>query len=333
MKALTVTLICLPCFLVVAQTPLFQNEKPILAKMEISLKDLKKKSNDSTYLPMSVTYREMADTPEKTIKGEVRTRGNFRKANCFFPPMRFKLNKTEGTLFEKNKNLKLVLPCNAGADGSALIMKEYLCYRMYERITTHSLHTRLVTLTLTDTATKSKKSNELTTFLIEDDDQFAKRLNGKIRKELKLHPRQFSDTAAVIMDFFQYMIANTDWSVNAQHNTTVLEYGKKFEAVPYDFDMAGVVNANYAVVSESLPITNVKERLYRGFCRKEQLFQYVRTAYLKMETEILNEIPKLQPYLTPKELEGIKKYITQFFTILKNDNSFKNEIIGNCRTS
>ncbi len=36
--------------------------------------------------------------------------------------------------------------------------------------------------------------------------------------------------------------------------------------IPYDFDNAGLINAEYAVPSEILPIRRVTTRLYRGLC-------------------------------------------------------------------
>ena len=53
---------------------------------------------------------------------------------------------------------------------------------------------------------------------------------------------------------FQYMIANTDWSTTFLHNAKLIQLNdtKKYIPLAYDFDMAGFVDAPYAVADPSL---------------------------------------------------------------------------------
>ncbi len=96
--------------------------------------------------------------------------------------------------------------------------------------------------------------------------------------------------------------------------------------------MSGLVNAPYAEVSELLEISSVQDRVYRGFCRTESLFEYVRQEYLNHESEIMSVFDSKEVAdMNPKELDRAKKFIGEFFTILKNDESFKEEILSNCR--
>src|SRR5436190_8457980 len=90
---------------------LFRDEKPLDIKLKVSIKDIKKKTNDSTYLP-AMFYVKNESGGWDSIKIEVRARGIYRRKNCFFTPIRIKANKanTKGTILDGNKSLKLVMP-------------------------------------------------------------------------------------------------------------------------------------------------------------------------------------------------------------------------------
>lgn len=313
-------------------TPLFQKESPVDMRMSFSIKDVKKITNDTVYTPSVLHYKNQNGGWD-SLQIDIRARGNFRRANCFYPPIRIKIKKkeSEGTLFAGNKSLKLVLPCQTAKTADDLIMNEYLCYQLYEPITEYYFNTRLVNLTLTDGTGKKAKVYQVKAFLIEDDDLVAKRFNAEVT-EVQLHPLRLQDTASTIHDFFEYMIANTDWSSVAMHNIKVLQLASKdYIPLTYDFDMSGLVNAPYAQVSELLAISSVRERVYRGFCRSDQLFDYVRKEFLKKESEIMGVIDKNAPLMNPKDIQGIKKYIGEFFTTLKNDKSYNDQILSKCR--
>ena len=113
-------------------------------------------------------------------------------------------------------------------------------------------------------------------FLIEDDKHVAKRYDGKIYKR-RVHPMNKDDLASVRHAMFQYLIGNTDYSQADMHNVKVMFRETDFIPLPFDFDMAGFVNCSYAVVSqigeEKLPLSSVRQRLYRGFKRNPDLFE------------------------------------------------------------
>lgn len=312
--------------------PVFVDQQPISIAIAFSFKEIKKSTVDSAYFPTQLKFKNESGAWD-SIPMELRARGNFRRNNCFFPPLRLKFKKkdAEKTIFTGNKNFKLVLPCQTAKSGNDLIMKEYLAYKLLEPVTPYHFHTRLADATLTDKSSKSK-SYSVKSFLIEDDDLIADRFQGKVI-ETQIHPMHLNDTAAVVNDLFQFMIANTDWSASVQHNTKViqLEPNKKIP-LAYDFDMAGLVNAPYATVNETLSISSVQERLYRGFCRNEAVVQYVRSEYLKHEGEMMKIIDNHQSYFSASDFSGIKKFIGEFFEILKNDRRFGDMVIKGCRT-
>lgn len=98
-------------------------------------------------------------------------------------------------------------------------------------------------------------------------------------------------SACLINNFFQFLIGNTDFSVFIRHNQKLYSIGDKVILVPYDFDMSGLVNANYAVVSQipnqKTKITDVTHRHYRGFRRNPDLVEEVRHTYLDRKDSIM----------------------------------------------
>ncbi|MDH4057532.1 MAG: hypothetical protein OEU76_02150, partial [Cyclobacteriaceae bacterium] len=155
----------------------------------------------------------------------------------------------------------------------------------------------------------------------------------KIMDEVQLHPLRLHDTISTIHDFFEYMIANTDWSSVAQHNIKVMQLeSSAYIPLTYDFDMSGFVNAPYATVSEMLDIASVRDRTYRGFCRNEALFQYVRSEYIRLEPEIMKVFTMNEAIINPKDFSGGQKYLGEFFDLLKNDFRFNENIVTKCRT-
>ncbi len=119
--------------------PLFQDEKPLAVKLSYSIAAVRKNTNDTVYASTQLSYKNAQDGWDSLAVG-LRARGDFRRKNCFFSPIRLKIKKNNAkeTVFAGNKSLKLVLPCKYAKNAHDLIMKEYLCYKIYEAITPFS---------------------------------------------------------------------------------------------------------------------------------------------------------------------------------------------------
>lgn len=314
-------------------TQMFLDETLVDIKLSIPIKDIKAITSDTVYTPFTMQYKNGSNWD--SIKIEVRVRGNFRRKECYYPPLRIRIKKDDarGTIFEGNKSLKLVLPCKQVKENS-LILKEYICYQMFEPVSKYTFNTRLVNITFTDLNNKKIKDVPILGFFIEDDDLVAKRHKGKVVEDLKLHPKSLQDSNSVRHDFFQYMVANTDWSTTFLHNAKVIQLNesKKYIPLAYDFDMAGFVDAPYAVPNPDLGLSNVRERLYRGFCRTEDVMLAIRKEYIDQEKSIKEAISRYESNFEPKEYASMVKYMDDFFTTLKSDTKFKNSIMDKCRT-
>ncbi len=317
-------------------TELFKNQEQLQLKLKFSAKNLRENTNDSTYVTSMLWYKD-ANTEWDSINIKLRARGNFRRDNCYYVPLRIKLKKsaTKGTLFQGNKKLKVVLPCLEGRSGNDYVIKEYLAYKVYEDISPYHFKTRLLELEFYEEKGQRIKKHQIKAFLIEDIDNVAKRENGKQIKR-KIHPLQHNATFAVENAFFEYLIGNTDYSARVQHNQRLLFIDDKIIAVPYDFDMSGLVNTHYSTVSniQNIPtqIDHVTQRAYKGYNRDEAVFQEVRQSYLGHEMQIFSTIDSLQNYFRdPNQFRKAKEFIEDFFEILENDKKFERNIVNRSR--
>lgn len=317
-------------------TPLFSQDTPINIKLSLSLKDFKKETNDSTYMDGSLLYENESGVWD-SIKVDIRTRGDFRLKQCFFSPIRLKINKDDakGTIFEGNKALKLVLPCNKSSDNNALIVKEFLCYKIYEAVTPYTFSTRLLNIDFWEMSGKNPKNYQLTGFFIEDDDLVAKRFDADVKENANLHPLAMHDTTVVRHDLFQYLIANIDWSTTFLHNAKIIQTKDPVRRIPltYDFDQSGFVDAPYGVIHPELGMTNIKDRIYRGFCRTDNnVIFYVRNQYIQLEDTIFGVMNKYKDLLDEKDFASLEKFVLDFYKIMKSDKLFQSEILDKCRT-
>ena len=122
-------------------------DHPLSIQLKYSIKNIKKNTNDSTYILSTLLYKNDKVLWD-SIKIKIRARGNHRRETCYYVPLKLKLKKPsiKGTLFEGNKKLKLVLPCLSGITSNDLVIKEYLAYKLYEIISPFHFKTRLVNI-------------------------------------------------------------------------------------------------------------------------------------------------------------------------------------------
>lgn len=327
------------------RSALFESQEPLALKLEFSFKELRKETDDSTYIDQLLYYRDGSKDWDSLLV-QMRRRGHFRLERCYFPPVKLSIKKKQrkGTIFQDDKKLKLVLPCQNIKSANALIIKEYMCYKIYEKITPYSFNTRLTPIALTDHRNNKDRDFTLLAFLIEDDKRVAKRNDGEIMKNAVIHPLRLHDTTAVRHAIFQYLIANMDWSTVYQHNAKIMRTRTPYRIIPlaYDFDQAGFVDAAYAVLNpefESATINpanvreDIKDRIYRGYCREnDRLMYFVRDEYLQLEDDIYDIIETHKHYLEERDYRSLRSFIEKFYKILADDQLFKQNIIDQCRT-
>ena len=318
------------------ESELFSYQEILPLRLNYSNKILKNDTNDSTYIKSKLSYKNKDDTWQ-TINVDLRARGNFRRAKCYFMPVKISITKKnyKNTKFDGHKKLKLIVPCLLEKDRNDNVIKEYIAYKLYELISPYHFKTRLVDIELTEPKGKKEKIHFIKGFLQEDDKNIAKKFDGKI-VERSIHPLAQEALNSIRIEFFQYMIGNTDFSNFKQHNSKLIYINKEIYPVPFDFDMSGLVNTSYSVVSETISekssISRVTQRVYRGFKRDPVLIEQVRQEYISKKNNMMEIIENHKPlFENEKEFENAKDYIQSFFTILESDKQFNKGITKRLR--
>lgn len=260
---------------------------------------------------------------------KVRARGNSRMRVCDFPPLRFNFKKgnTAGTVFEGQDKLKLVTRCKRADRYQADALEEYAAYQIFSLLSDASFRTRLVHLTYNDTDGRLPEAYRSSYgFLIEPLDQLVSRVGGSHSELPGVSLRQLDKQQAALVYVYQYLIANTDWSFvaseegeNCCHNIELVKIGDKHLPVPFDFDLAGIVNAAYARPDPSLRISKVTKRLYRGFCTDNDTLRGALQSVVSREDEILGIIDGL-PMLDEKVKENRVEYLENFFEKARDED-------------
>ncbi len=315
-----------------AKSDLFSSNKILETKIAFSPKKLRKSNNDTLYFDTSIQYKVAGEWKEMKIG--IRARGNFRRATCYYPPVKVDLKKKQAkeTIFQGQKKLKLVLPCLKQSDKNDNILKELMVYKLFELVTPHHFKTRRLNIEFTDLSKKKTSVETLNGFFIEDDKKVAKRAEGKVF-ERYIHPMAMDSDASIRNALFQYLIGNTDFSTAYQHNGKLLYAGKKIIPLPYDFDMSGFINPSYAVVNQTLGIKSIRERKYRGFKRADEDFQKVRKDFIAQKQAMYDLMKSYEAdFDSQKEFDEAYGYVESFFAIIEDDSKFQKNVIDAART-
>lgn len=273
------------------------------------------------------------DNKTETIDVLVKTRGNFRRkmGDCIYPPLWIDFSGSKNvqtTIFNGQKRLKLVMPCRSGD----YVIREYLVYRLYNLVTEKSFRARLVKIE-TDDWKRKNKNTSFYGMLLEDEKQMAKRNDALLIKQEMMRMQMTEPDAFLKMAVFEYLIGNTDWSVEYQQNIRLLAKDSAGVpvTVPYDFDHAGIVNAPYALPAEELQMSSVRERRYRGYCIKDmQQYDTVISFYNNLKNEIYALYANC-PYIDAKYLKYVNQYLDEFYATVNNPKKLNNEFGYPCR--
>jgi len=315
--------------------PLFASEEPLAFTLRTDIQWLRDERSDEEEVAGTVTLMG-PDGTEVVLPVDVRTRGEFRrmKRNCNFPPLRLNFAKSEmeGTVFEGQDKLKLVSPCHDSRDSyQDYVHYEYLVYRLYNLLTPMSKRVRLVEITFEDIE-DDYESRTKYGFLIEADEEMAARNKAVIEEVGEHNPGQTVHEYGTMVSLFQYMIGNTDWSSFQFHNVKLVhtEDGQYY-TVAYDFDFSGAVDARYAAPDPSLPIRDVRTRLFWGFCFP-QVQDYAHWAeFFNERRQDITDLYMGYEFLEEGDREDALKYYEDFWEVLEDERKYTREIIERCR--
>jgi len=147
----------------------------------------------------------------------------------------------------------------------------------------------------------------------------------------QVRPEQTDSTAFLKMAVFEYLIGNTDWSVQYQNIKLVATDSSAIPiAVPYDFDHAGLVNPPYAKPAEELLMNSVRERRFRGYCISDMdKFDAVIGLYNKLKADIYKLYTDCS-LVDAKYIKATLQYFDKFYETINDPVALKKEFTYPC---
>ena len=321
----------------IGEVPLFASQQPLEIRIEAPIKALRRADKETWMLGKLSHGGTDFDV-------EFRARGKFRLDMCRMPPLWIKFDKAQvkGTVFEKQRRLKLVSFCRDTKKWVEYIVLEYLVYRIYNLITPESYRVRPASIVYVE-QDGGKATEPRFSILLEHKRLLNKRLGTEALKVAKLGHTDLNPVSASLLEMFAFMIGNTDWSAllgpaaeGCCHNVHV--FVPKGEGVAtgtvipvaYDFDQTGFVNPSYQQVNEDLGIRSVKNRLYRGWCRDPSI-QAQTYAKFTAQRGAIEQLVADQEGLSEKTRAKTMKWINSFYEIMDDPKSRAKKIDKKCR--
>ena len=315
--------------------PLFTGTEPLAITIAADFRAVQRDRDPKSekLFPATITVPGETGTAA-TMPIQIRTRGHSRRLRqtCDFAPLRLEFVKEQArkTVFEGHGPLKLGTHCRSNSQFEQYVLREYTVYRLYNLLTPYSFRARLARVTYVDSV-QSKTLNTHYAMFIEDDDDVARRMSGRISDRTGLLFRNVHADTILLMTLFEYMIGNTDMSMKVQHNVRIVETPENvFYPVPYDFDYSGLVDTSYAAAdTKQLGIESVRDRLYRGPCKTaaelEPFFARFRAARPDI-TALYSALPDM----TPSYRKNALKYLDGFYRTIDRRGAVKAAFIDRC---
>jgi hypothetical protein len=326
--------------------PLFESHDVLSLAMSVDFDNLCRPSvtPDCGYEPTVLSFNDAAGA-ERSLPVEIRRREGWRAqfTNCQVPTlfMRFP-GETEGTPFAGQTELALTSHCGkgipAGATGGralpdhfeSYVINEYLGYRLYNLVTDFSLRVRLVRILYTD-PDNPRRGFTRDAFFAEHFDSLAHRFDAQLQSDRGFDPASLDLAIADQLALFQFMIGNTDWSIERQENIILLRLpdGRQVPVL-FDLDQSGLVNAHYARPSPGLPIRTVKERYFQGYCHPGTDWNGLFGKFRALRDDIVSMLVQTPGY-GRGERRMASGYLDSFFAILDSERRRQQVIVSACQ--
>lgn len=334
---------------------LFEREDTIEVLITAPWRELVRDSRFQGSYPATIVFADESGKTE-TLELTVERRGITRQRVCKIPPIKIRFDKkaVKGTTFRGQKSLKMVTHCESSPRYEQYYILEFLAYRIYNLLTDFSFKVRPLTATYLQAGSDSeedkgssffkKKTSEgpAFAFLIEEDKDVANRHDLKKLNVSKIRTTQLDSDEAALYALFQFLIANVDWAATVGpepgkccHNTKLIGPEPTapddiLYAIPYDFDSSGLVDSDYALPPEGVPIRSVTQRYYRGYCTHNRSLEGARQQMLANEQAIYRLFEE-ETRLDSKSRGKAIGFLERGFAVFKDDARFEKEIVDRCR--
>jgi hypothetical protein len=309
---------------------LFESDDLLEVSLEFDYSTFLKKPDKNQSFDGIMTFH-FSETDTLDRKVTIQYRGQSRYERCRLPPMRiiFRQPVYEVSDSARIKKMKLVNQCQSGASYDDYVIKECLVYKLYNVLTDTCFRVRLLKVNYIDTEKKKKPVVQYGIF-IEPEELLAKRTNMLEVKTRSLTQKNMHPLMIDRIAIFNYMVANWDWSVPGQHNISVFSSLAYDNAglgipVPFDFDLTGVVNAEYAIPPPGIGIETNRDRMFTGICRTREVYMKELMMFLDKKDEFYSVVNNYS-HLSKASKRDIINFLDQFFLQLEKPRTLDNLI-------
>jgi hypothetical protein len=313
--------------------PIFQQAEPLAFTLTADIGAVNNdRDPDSTKtFPAELTLADRGGSPSAPIPVSLRTRGRLRLAKCGFPPLSIDFPKkgVAGTVFDGQRKMKVVTHCWNSQAYDQYVQREYLAYKLHNLLTPNSFRARLARITYQDSKNAKVVASRYG-FLIEDEDDVAWRMGGRITSLPRLQFADLDQQSLTLMMVFQYMIGNTDFSIHGLHNADIVQTrDKKLHPIVWDFDSSGLVDVPYGKPDPRLELPSVRVRLYRGPCLSLAEFEPALAIFREKEAQAMALIDL--PGLDEQNRRSVRNYLAEFFKMAGRPDAVKRAFVDGCR--
>ena len=297
---------------------IFGDTEPMRITLTFDIKRYQREKSKGEYMPVHFLY-QFNDSVYLEKDMRLKARGNFRRSYCSLAPFWLNIRKAdvENKNLEDTRRMKVVTNCRNSEAFDEYVLREYLCYKIYNAISPVSFRVRLLKMKYVDTGRKNKVT-EGWAFMIEPEVMVAERNDAVVVEKDDLAMALMKPAQLDMVALFMYMIGNPDFSITGRHNVKILGmpgFGSEgYTVVPYDFDYSGLVNASYALPSQNLGISSVRERYFLGLCRSDDAFMEAIENISQHREEILRVIRDFN-YLDEKNKQDMIDYLGEYFAL------------------
>jgi len=299
-------------------------QEGVAMTIELDLTELINNKKTNQFFPATLTTAD-----GQLLQVDIRPRGKYRRKICDMPPLKLKFSKKTllAAQLDTLNEVKLVVPCFNDSESEALLLREYVAYRLFERLSpAHAVRARLVKVAFRDRHVEQLKA-PVYCLLLEHEEQVAARLLGSMVEEYNLPTDQLDGEQAALTALFEYMIGNTDWATNNFRNVYLLKpnNGSKIRVIPYDFDFSALVGAPYAKATQA---TKPERKLLTTGLSVQVLSQAAATIQAA-KVDLL--LWCSSPFLSKTAVKEMSHYLEVFYKVLDNKPDFLNGQSGDIR--
>lgn len=283
-----------------------------------------KKLNDEHTAKLTLSTEDDSIT---TLNIKIRPRGVYRRRFCDSPPLRLNFDKQDLDSLGLNADfdkLKLVTHCMDNESAEQVLLREYWTYKLYNNLTPNSFKVHLIKIKYVNINDPSEQTEHLA-FLIENNNEMAQRIGGKIVERYGMTPSKLMTSTHQNAMMFNYMIGNLDWHIERNRNVKLVEvpHEKGLVVVPYDFDMSAFVFPSYARLNPDYKQVRFTDRYCVGrFSSKVALTETIQKIQT-LQPAILSAFKEC-PHLNDDSKYSMAKYLKSFFKPLGKERKWNN---------